>query len=116
MKKFHLHASSWLKHVDLFLTKKLPFTIIIIILFFLFQTSKEVKLMLNGYLGAKKFNITKVDAVTFLPPSNVNLPKEVDWRTKGYVTPIKNQKACGSCWAFSTVSLIDIAIFPAIYY
>jgi hypothetical protein len=33
--------------------------------------------------------------------------RSIDWRRKGVVNPIKNQKLCGSCWAFTSVSAIE---------
>jgi len=49
-----------------------------------------------------------VTAILVLPKA-VDLPAVFDWRDNGgnWVSPVRNQGACGSCWDFSAVAQIE---------
>ncbi|KAJ1382844.1 Peptidase C1A, papain C-terminal [Sesbania bispinosa] len=69
-------------------------------------TNEEFKASLNGQ---KKLHVLGIATETssFKYHNVTAIPASMDWRKRGAVTPIKDQRSCSSCWAFSAVAAVE---------
>ena len=58
--------------------------------------SHEFVSVMNGF--KRSYKLDSHNGSTYLSPYNVVIPAEVDWRTKGYVTEVKNQGMCAALY------------------
>jgi C1A family cysteine protease len=72
------------------------------------MTSAEFKAYYSGYAKSARKPVEDFEAADLsahVPVSD--LPASLDWREKNVVSPVKDQAACGSCWAFSATETLE---------
>jgi C1A family cysteine protease len=57
------------------------------------------------------FTVRPKDIINVTPDTFPPGPASIDWRAKGFVTPVKDQgTSCACCWAFAALAALESAL------
>ena len=74
-------------------------------------TVAEFNKLYNGFKRPKLLGRGSHRTVAVYNRKLRQLPQSVDWRASGYVSSVKNQGKCGSCWTFSAAGALEAQWF-----
>lgn len=81
------------------------------IVYGLLLTSTAAKSQSTGFLGWKNVKNKRYARYQGKPVTAEDLPASFDWRDSSlFSNPIKNQGACGSCWAFAITKSLELSL------
>lgn len=71
------------------------------------MTDAEIRSLLGRKLTSQHIIQSNQPRMQQIRRATRILPHDVDWRSQGVVSPVKNQGRCGSCWAFSAAETLE---------
>lgn len=71
-------------------------------------TPEEFRNLFSVFPHKRAANLTEQPRGLLLNSLSVlSYPPRFDWRARKVITPVRNQRNCGACWAFSTIECIE---------